>query len=67
MQTRRNSKFFIFWILAYEHSEFMVHRHRDALNNFICHKDSLAQIAIVENESAARVRYNLLEVLYSLL
>jgi splicing factor 3B subunit 5 len=42
-------------------SDWMLHRQRDTLNNIICHKEVLAQVAIVENESVAKARFNLLE------
>ena len=41
--------------------EWMVNQHRDSICSYLGHYDMLNYFGIVENESKARVRYNLLE------
>ncbi len=41
--------------------EWMVNQHRDSICSYLGHYDMLNYFGVVENESKARVRYNLLE------
>lgn len=45
--------------------DWMVNQHRDSLSSFIAHHDMLNHFAIAENESKARVRFNLTEKMLS--
>jgi splicing factor 3B subunit 5 len=42
--------------------EWLVHQHRDTYASYIGHPNLLCYIALVENESMGRVRFNLMEV-----
>lgn len=41
--------------------EWLVHQHRDTYASYIGHANLLSYIAIAENESIARTRFNLME------
>ena len=41
--------------------EWLTNIHRDSLSSYIGHYDQLSYFAIAENESKARVRFNLME------
>lgn len=41
--------------------EWLVNQHRDSYSSYLGHHDMLNYMSIVENESRARVRFNLLE------
>ena len=41
--------------------EWMTHQHRDSIASYLGHYDLLNFISVVENESKARVKYNLLQ------
>lgn len=43
-------------------SEWLVNQHRDSMASYIGHPNLTSFIAIVENESIARVKFNLMEV-----
>ena len=43
-------------------SEWMVNQHRDSIASYIGHNNMLEFFAIAENESKARVKFNLLKV-----
>lgn len=47
-------------------SEWLVNQHRDSMASYIGHPNINSFLAIVENESSARVRFNLLEVRISI-
>nr|CAB3266005.1 probable splicing factor 3B subunit 5 [Phallusia mammillata] len=44
--------------------EWMTNQHRDTLASYLGHHDLLTYIAIAENESKARVRFNLLDKMF---
>lgn len=44
-------------------SEWLLTQYRDSLTTYLGHPNMLMHIGLVENESLARVRFNLLEVL----
>ena len=43
-------------------SEWLVNQHRDSYASYIGHHNMLSYIAVAENESLARVRFNMTEV-----
>ncbi|XP_078486071.1 splicing factor 3B subunit 5 [Ciona intestinalis] len=44
--------------------EWLTNQHRDTLASFVGHHDLLNYIAIAENETKARVRFNMLEKMF---
>ncbi|XP_039255430.1 splicing factor 3B subunit 5-like [Styela clava] len=44
--------------------EWLTNQHRDSLASYIGHPDLLSHIAIAENETRARVRFNVLERMF---
>ncbi|TKR68013.1 hypothetical protein L596_024065 [Steinernema carpocapsae] len=45
--------------------EWIVNQHRDTLASIVGHPDHLSYVALVENESRARTRFNLLNKMIS--
>jgi len=43
-------------------SEWMVNQHRDSFASFIGHHDMVSYFSLVENESKARTKFNLMQV-----
>ena len=43
-------------------SEWLVNQHRDSFASFIGHHDMVSYFALVENESKARIKFNLMQV-----
>ena len=52
--------------MSYLYSEWMVNQHRDSFASFIGHHDMVSYFALVENESKARIKFNLMQVEYLL-
>ena len=44
------------------YSEWMVNQHRDSFASFIGHHDMVSYFSLVENESKARTKFNLMQV-----
>lgn len=44
------------------YSEWLVNQHRDSFASFIGHHDMVSYFALVENESKARIKFNLMQV-----
>lgn len=54
---------FLFWLcFVYIFSEWLVNQHRDSAASYIGHYNLLDYFALVENETRARTKFNLLEV-----
>ena len=49
-------------VYVYFHSEWLVNQHRDSFASFIGHHDMVSYFALVENESKARIKFNLMQV-----
>jgi len=52
---------FLFKLLIF-YSEWMVNQHRDSFASFIGHHDMVSYFSLVENESKARTKFNLMQV-----